>query len=679
QVYQPAYPGYWPPTYSSMFALGDTWYRTGLHNLIETSTDEGLSWVDRTPAVPQCNILSVSASAQFALGLLAPMRWAPVEWEDSSHTTVMLFENGETQPRLLRVPWFVSVGASYQRELQAGATNDALFITQAFSEAALIRSTDAGNSWESISLPGSLYAGHAIFPYFFNRDRGVILAAPQSSKTLYSVYTTNDGGVHWSSNPTFRMKLAQQSGSPFISMPVVRWLSRDTVILFDQNNFLQISVDGGENWELLSRNESIPAVVDISITSDGNGFVIAKDGSLFRTDDFGISYIQLRPAFAEGDPRKYYESILFHPQPDILGVADRIGQVQWTEDGGVSWREERESQRYTMSGGLRAISRDTAFVRLYAPEEDRSPYYRTDDGGGTWEECADITGTDIYKIAFVTPSLWYAFRTPTSNDSTAIRRSTDGGASWTPVLARMIPDKLMAGWTGVFHRGDRIYWFVSEQGIYETTDAGVTWNMKAAGLIPHSQGGQLDISQYPVCYLATADQFLKSSDAGASWTTILTYQNASRLLVPDADHVYLEFRPAGPYVRKLLRSLDGGQTWDSLTMAPGAYTIGRIDAEGSGPAIGSNASAFLRTHDFWQTAEVQDELYGHNTWEIQFLDADNGWVTTNRAILRTTNGGVNWTKASPVLPSSPRIVSTWPQPAASGSAMNTIIDLTQPG
>ncbi|MFZ1731405.1 MAG: hypothetical protein WAV84_14860, partial [Bacteroidota bacterium] len=87
QVYQPAYPGYWPPTYSSMFALGDTWYRTGLHNLIETSTDEGLTWVDRTPAVPQFNILSVSASAQFALGLLAPMRWAPVEWEDSSHTT----------------------------------------------------------------------------------------------------------------------------------------------------------------------------------------------------------------------------------------------------------------------------------------------------------------------------------------------------------------------------------------------------------------------------------------------------------------------------------------------------------------------------------------------------------------------------------------------------------------
>ncbi|MBE0645712.1 MAG: T9SS type A sorting domain-containing protein, partial [Bacteroidetes bacterium] len=136
---------------------------------------------------------------------------------------------------------------------------------------------------------------------------------------------------------------------------------------------------------------------------------------------------------------------------------------------------------------------------------------------------------------------------------------------------------------------------------------------------------------------------------------------------------------AGPYVRKLLRSLDGGQTWDSLTMAPGTYTIGRIDADGSGPAIGSNASAFLRTRDFWQTAEVQDELYGHNTWEIQFLDADNGWVTTNRAILRTTNGGVNWTKATPVLPSSPRIVSTWPQPATSGSAMNTIIDLTQPG
>ena len=679
QVYEPSYPGDWPPTYSAMFVLGDTWYRTGLHHVLETSTDRGRTWEQGTPAIPIFNIIAGVSSDRHALALLSPMRWAPASWEDSTHTSILLFRQGTSQPDLLEVPWFVPLGPAYLRELQIGAADDALFVTQAFSEAALIRSTDEGLSWEQLSLPDSIFVGHAIFPFFVDGDRGLILAAAEDSRTRYSVYITHDAGARWSRVPGLRLKLAQTIEWPFVATPVVRWLSRDTVVLVDQDNRFLRSTDGGLDWQAVALNQDIADIADIAVSSDGEGFMLADDGALYRIEDFGNTKTILRSAYADADPRRYRGAFLFRPDHATLGLVDRIGQVLWTNDGGVSWVEERPLQSFPVPGTLRAISKDTAFVGLYSPTDDRASYFRTDNGGLTWKDVADITGSDIERIHFASPTLWYALRPPTPTDSTIIQRSTDGGTTWVPILARMLPDRLMNAWNGVFHNGDRMFWMVSSTGIHATADGGTTWDVLADGLIPPQQGGWLDISQYPVCYLATIDAFLRSSDGGEHWTQILTYQNPYRLLVPDAEQAFLEYRPVGPSTRTLLRSSDGGRTWDSLTMAPGSYTIGRIEADGSGAAIGFKEKAFLRTRDFWRTFEVQEELYGHIPWDIQFVDARHGWVMTNRMILRTGNGGVTWADVTPALPSSLRIPAVWPQPLAADGMLHARIESATPG
>jgi photosystem II stability/assembly factor-like uncharacterized protein len=678
QVYEPVYPGYWPKTYSGMFAMGEHWYRTGLHNLIEVSTDKGGTWVDKTPPSQQFNILSVSASQEYAIGTLQAMRGAPPDWEDSTHSSVLLFTRGEPAPRVLSVPWVVPVTDWYLRKFLAFAAGDALFVAQAYSDIALIRSTDAGATWTQLPLPDSLFNHVQIYAHFHDRDRGILLGLTPADRSVLSVFVTHDAGAHWSTAAGITTKLPPTNGMSMYIMPIVRWLSRDTVVLIDRNNALLLSADGGVNWQTLSQNLDLPSIVDMAISADGKGYVACDDGRVARTADFGSSYITVRPPLGENDPRRGIATILCQPEPGILAVTDRSGSTQYSTDDGVSWEIEA-LQQYSIDRDLTVISMDTVFVRMKELATGSRPYVRTFDGGATWEECIDVTSTQqFYKITFVTPSVWYGFRVQSPDDSSIVHRSRDAGASWQAVLYAPAPERANSAFKGRVSRGDRLFCFVGDTGIHFTTDGGDTWMLKGAGIVTPQQGGYIDISQYPVCYFTSTTGFYRSGDGGDTWSRILD-RRGDNLIVTDERHVYFEYRPVGPFSRMLLRSSDGGATWDSLKMAPGTYEFSYIDEHGRGSALGYNARAFLTTDDFWQTFSVQGEKYGDNPRSIQFLDRLNGWASLSRSILRTTNGGINWTQVIPPLLSSPRILSVWPQPADQGGMLNVQLDIGRPG
>jgi photosystem II stability/assembly factor-like uncharacterized protein len=677
QVYDPVYPGYWPKTYSGMFALGEHWYRTGLHNLIEVSTDKGGTWVDKTPPSQQFNILSVSASQEYAIGTLQAMRGAPPDWEDSTHSSVLLFTRGESAPRVLSVPWVVPVTDWYLRKFLAFAAGDALFVAQAYSDIALIRSTDAGATWTQLPLPDSLFNHVQIYAHFHDRDRGILLGLTPADRSRLSVFVTHDAGAHWSTPAGITIKLPPTSGMSMYIMPVVRWLSRDTVVLIDRDNALLLSADGGVNWQTLSQNLDLPSIVDMAITADGHGYVACDDGRVARTTDFGSSYITVRPPLGENDPRRGLATILCQPEPGILAVTDRSGSTQYSTDDGVSWEMEA-LQQYSIDRDLTVISMDTVFVRMKEAVTGSRPYVRTFDGGATWEECIDVTSTQqFYKVSFVTPTLWYGFRVQSSGDSSIVHRSRDAGASWQAVLYAPAPERANSSFKGTVSRGDRLFCFVGDAGIYFTTDGGDTWMLKGAGIVTPQQGGYIDITQYPVCYFTSTTGFYRSGDGGDTWSRILD-RRGNALVVTDERHVYFEYQPVGTSSRMLLRSSDGGATWDSLIMALGTYEFSYIDEHGRGSAIGYRAKAFLTTEDFWQTYTVQGERYGEVPTYIRFFDRLNGWASLSRSILRTTNGGINWTQVTPPLLSSPRIVSVWPQPADQNGILNVQFDIGRP-
>jgi len=99
---------------------------------------------------------------------------------------------------------------------------------------------------------------------------------------------------------------------------------------------------------------------------------------------------------------------------------------------------------------------------------------------------------------------------------------------------------------------------------------------------------------------------------------------------------------AGGWSGKLLKTTDGGNTWalQNSGTTSSLYSMFFLNAS-TGWAVGSNA--ILRTTN------------GGNTWlkasgsypwlySVFFVDANTGWVSgMNGAILKTTNGGANWT------------------------------------
>jgi photosystem II stability/assembly factor-like uncharacterized protein len=505
-----------------------------------------------------------------------------------------------------------------------------------------------------------------------------LLGLTPADRSVLSVFVTHDAGAHWSTAAGITTKLPPTNGMSMYIMPVVRWLSRDTVVLIDRNNALLLSADGGVNWQTLSQNLDLPSIVDMAITADGHGYVACDDGRVARTTDFGSSYITVRPPLGENDPRRGLATILCQPEPGILAVTDRSGSTQYSTDDGVSWEMEA-LQQYSIDRDLTVISMDTVFVRMKEAVTGSRPYVRTFDGGATWEECIDVTSTQqFYKVSFVTPTLWYGFRVQSSGDSSIVHRSRDAGASWQAVLYAPAPERANSSFKGTVSRGDRLFCFVGDAGIYFTTDGGDTWMLKGAGIVTPQQGGYIDITQYPVCYFTSTTGFYRSGDGGDTWSRILD-RRGNALVVTDERHVYFEYQPVGTSSRMLLRSSDGGATWDSLIMALGTYEFSYIDEHGRGSAIGYRAKAFLTTEDFWQTYTVQGERYGEVPTYIRFFDRLNGWASLSRSILRTTNGGINWTQVTPTLPSSPRIASVWPQPAAQGGMLNVQLDVGRQG
>ncbi len=189
------------------------------------------------------------------------------------------------------------------------------------------------------------------------------------------------------------------------------------------------------------------------------------------------------------------------------------------------------------------------------------------------------------------------------------------------------------------------------------------------------------------------------------WDTVYTTPESQRsdlygisdISVSDNGEIIAVAYPVSMDHLVLLRSSDRGENWvsgktffgslgrfqfmQSITMlknGTGLLQIDRDDAEGL------RLSSWQMSTDGFETWLPLLDVHS----ESSFGALGSGIMTagSNAAILlfrtgvyRTSNGGVNWTKATPELPSSPRIVSTWPQPATGGSAMNTIIDLTQPG
>jgi len=243
---------------------------------------------------------------------------------------------------------------------------------------------------------------------------------------------------------------------------------------------------------------------------------------------------------------------------------------------------------------------------------DNGSYFFSLNSGMDWNN-ANLGSQDLNEIYFIDENNGWIV-----GESGRILQSTDGGANWVPYNSNLNNDlnsiKMTSTTSGVICGSD------GKVLIYNGTD----WNE----ITTPTTVDLLSVDKKSNTIICTAEDgfIIKSTDNGASWTTI-DYRSLSK------SEVY------------------SVQMFDENTF----YSCG--------------GGGFIRkSDDGGASFTFQANPMMANLVDIHFSDANNGWAVSslNNAILRTTDGGVNWK-----FPTGTTISYTWSQKqSASGNIGN---------
>lgn len=326
----------------------------------------------------------------------------------------------------------------------------------ASSDAVVLRSTDAGASWQSataipppapiialavaaddtsqlLAATGSreFFAGDGVY---LSADSGVtwqrdnagldaacvsdLAAAPAESTVVYAalresvfpLHASADGGVSW------------RAATPALAWPTVPALAidpRDPQVAYAAAHIdgLFVTRDGGSSWN--QRPLDLGALSDIAIdTEDGALYTIGPSGWLSKSTDGGATYTALLRGDSaaiqvEVDPRS----------GDVYGLS--YGALHVSRDRGRSWElllEPGDSSLWRM-----AVA-PTSPPTLYVAGSDGVRVSR--DGGQHWSRLHIAGSRDAVQCWAIDPSNPHTVYAAGFGGAAQIYRSDNAGRSW---------------------------------------------------------------------------------------------------------------------------------------------------------------------------------------------------------------------------------------------------------
>jgi len=252
----------------------------------------------------------------------------------------------------------------------------------------LLRTADGGTSWQHIPLDSFPLAGGNIFSFFFINEQHGWLSFGNASGGMMVV--TDNGGQSFTPQPD----VTDRCDEIFFIDPDIGW-AVGGLNLYSTTN-------GGLNWS----KQTFPInsyYYSVCFIDSLEGWLGGSD--LIHTTDGGQTWSV--PALEDsGQIRKvrFLNSQLGYAMTyDFPG-----GRVYRTTDGGEHWQKVLEE------GGDVAQLTDlvlldeshvyTSGIKWNYPNSDASLFYKSTDGGDTWEKISDIPLADgIFNIAAVDP------------------------------------------------------------------------------------------------------------------------------------------------------------------------------------------------------------------------------------------------------------------------------------
>ncbi len=233
-------------------------------------------------------------------------------------------------------------------------------------------------------------------------------------------------------------------------------------------------------------------------------------------------------------------------------------------------------------------------------------------------------------------------------------KTTDGGANWNKVPVHG------NGWIeNICFKDSLIGWFVAWEGggtvgssLYRTSDGGNTWTqLPVAGTMDDA----IAVSYIPGTnrlFLAVDSLILASTDLGNSWQTALSLDSNATVTGFSFSSDSMGYSAAVssgvgdsiPSVVYILRTFDGGLTWQTIEPEPDFYTLQPLAIPNSPVCFAGCAYYIWRSNDYgqkWSVISYPDSVENNILNPIQG-NLTRLYVQTVHGMLLSTDGGYTW-------------------------------------
>jgi len=414
------------------------------------------------------------------------------------------------------------------------------------------------------------------------------------------------------------------------------------------NGELFSSFDYGRTWEESMVPEEGKATVTFILPSprfrqdgtvfaatDGGGLLVSRaSGKRWEDSSFGLGDANVLALASAPDWSR--RETMFAATTE--GVAISV-------NGGRAWRQTSLTLDEDIVDVL-AVSPDFDQDHTVYAGTENGGLYQSTDGGRTWELLQDAVGEGPLNCLWLAPDFAQSGRM-VAGVGNRIYASTNRGESWQ--LAQEMPNSVLAlaGDSSMLLAG------MHDAGIWKSLDGGFSWTNSSQGL--DARGfARLATHGDTMYVLGPQEGLWSSADQGATWKplaglaahyplTAFTRDDQGTLLVASQE-------------RGILRSIDGGQQWETVSDQPNVQTLALLPDGQSGFAGISNGS-LLRTQDgghTWEPAgapcqgqEILSLVVSPNFQQDHTLLMGTAIPATSTqqprvALWRSTNGGETW-------------------------------------
>jgi photosystem II stability/assembly factor-like uncharacterized protein len=453
-------------------------------------------------------------------------------------------------------------------------TPSTLYVLARSLGSAIYKSTDGGQSWNVM--------GSDFFRF--------LAIAPTTPSTLYAIRggsgfsTSTDGGATWTATG-FRedvVALAIDPSNPDISYAATSAPVGSTPAIYK-------TLDGWTSWTKV--NATVPTAGSLVLNpADSSTIYAATAGGVFESTNAGTQWsgtnIGLRVLGIQvlvGDP--------VDPVTIYAGGDDGLFK---TVDGAGNWNKQADFQVTCCDTPPGLPPLPNVFPPI-APASVRSLFidftnpkilylstvringclytdvllYKSTDGGSIWSDSTPkdfptgCTAAGLMAMDPTDPNTLY-LRYGNFDDGYSIRKSTDGGVTWTPLALSGYALNVLA----IDPTTPATLYVGTDTGVSQSTDGGATWNVVG---LANASVNLLAINplQPNVLYAGTVGGLFKSTDHGVNWAPIntglgdvLDARAPINALILDPNHpdvLYLGTSGLGVF-----RSSDGGATWKPL-------------------------------------------------------------------------------------------------------------------